>query len=70
MALFEELERVKLRFITTCEKLLVKECISEDDFEQILSLLDNLDDYTEEQLNEELARLTKGRFDLSFWENR
>ena len=70
MALFEELERIKLRFITTCEQLLAKEFISEEDFEQILTLLDNLDNYTEEEFNEELNRLTKGQFDLLFWENQ
>ncbi len=68
MALFEELERVKLQFISVCESLVHKERISEADFDQILQLLDNMDELDENHLHDELSRLTKGSFDLLFWE--
>ncbi len=68
MSLFEDLERVKLRFIVACEALLDAEQITEDQFEQILILLDNLDEYDQEYTNRRLNELTDGKLDLLFWE--
>lgn len=67
MALFEELERVKLRFVITCEALVEKQLLSEENFNQIIELLDNLDNYTEEELDQQLNILTEGKLDLLFW---
>lgn len=67
MALFEELERVKLRFIVTCEALVKSQQLSEENFTQIIEILDNLDDYAEEELEQKLSILTDGKLDLMFW---
>lgn len=68
MSIYDDLERVKLRFIAVCETLLNKGQLSEENFEQILELLDNLDDYDQEQLNSRLNELTGGKLDLMFWQ--
>ncbi|HKM17375.1 MAG: hypothetical protein GX228_00210 [Firmicutes bacterium] len=68
MGLFEELERVRLKFIAVCEQLLAKGLISEGQFEQILVLLDNLDEYEQQYINQKLNELTNGKLDLLFWE--
>lgn len=69
VALFEELERVKLRFVITCEALVEKQLLSEENFNQIIELLDNLDNYTEEELDQQLNILTEGKLDLLFWKD-
>lgn len=68
MGLFEDLERVRLQFISTCEALLNKGELSEDNFQQILELLDAMDGYDEEQLNRKLNELTDGKLELMFWD--
>jgi len=68
MGLFEDLERVRLKFIAVCEKLLDRGLISEAQFDQILTLLDNLDDYDQQYINQKLNELTNGKLDLLFWE--
>jgi hypothetical protein len=68
MGLFEDLERVKLKFIAVCEKLLAKGEITEEQFEQILMLLDNLDEYDQQYISQKLNELTSGKLDLLFWE--
>lgn|GEM_PF-463837 len=68
MNLFEDLERVKLQFIRLCEKLLAENQITETQFEQILDLLDNLDEYDQLYINRQLNELTDGRIDLLFWQ--
>ncbi|HHX01292.1 MAG TPA: hypothetical protein GX739_01335 [Firmicutes bacterium] len=68
MGLFEELERMRLKFIAVCEQLLSKGFITEEQFDQILVLLDNLDEYDQQYINQKLNELTNGRLDLLFWE--
>ncbi len=68
MASFEDSERVKLRFIETCERLLTSGQLQEDDFEQILEILEAIDDYTEEELYQKLRRLTHGAIDRFPWD--
>ena len=38
-------------------------------FNQIIELLDNLDNYTEEELDQQLNILTEGKLDLLFWKD-
>ncbi|HHT37124.1 MAG: hypothetical protein ACE3NC_01945 [Candidatus Wallacebacter cryptica] len=68
MGLFEDLERVKLRFITVCERMLAENLITGEQFDEILILLDNLDDYDQQYINQKLNELTGGKLDLLFWE--
>ncbi len=68
MDLFNELERVKLKFIAVCETLVDKQQLSEENFKEIRILLDSLDDHDEEYINRRLNDLTGGRLDLMFWE--
>ncbi|NLN27144.1 MAG: hypothetical protein GX161_02920 [Firmicutes bacterium] len=58
-ALFEEMERVKIRFIAAYEKLLRKGLITEEDFEDILDALDRIDELSDEELERRLARFKK-----------
>ena len=58
-ALFEEMERVKIRFVAAYEKLLRKGLITEEDFEDILDALDRIDELSDEELERRLARFKK-----------
>ncbi len=66
MPLFNDLERVKLRFITTCEGGLVAQGgrLEEQEFQAILNLLDAMNDYDDQQFKAELSRISKGISDL------
>lgn len=68
MASFEDLERVKLRFIETCERLLTSGQIQDGDFEAILEILEDIDDYTEDELYQRLRQLTRGAIDRFPWD--
>ena len=57
-ALFEEMERVKIRFVAAYEKLLGR-AITEEDFEDILDALDRIDELSDEELERRLARFKK-----------
>lgn len=69
MGLFEDLERVKLRFIAISEQLLAEELITSEQFDEILLLLDNLDEYDQQDINQKLNELTDGKLDLLFWDH-
>lgn len=64
MPLFNDLERVKLRFITTCEGLVAQGRLAEEEFQDILGLLDAMNEYDDQQFREELSRISKGLSDL------
>ncbi len=64
MPLFSDLERVKLRFITTCESLVARGRLSDEEFQDILNLLDNMDGYGDQQFHAELSKISKGISDL------
>ncbi|MDI9441821.1 MAG: hypothetical protein QM392_06820 [Bacillota bacterium] len=64
MPLFNDLERVKLRFIQTCEELVAQGRLDESEFQEILQLLDAMDGYDDQQLRKELSRISKGLSDL------
>lgn len=55
-ALFEEMERVKIRFVAAYEKLLRKGLITEEQFEDILDALDRIDELSDEEFERRLAR--------------
>ncbi len=68
MGMFEDLERVKLRFIAVCEQLVARGQLSESEFQQILELLDKMDDYDDRQFLAELGEISKGMTDFIDWE--
>ena len=68
MGLFEDLERVKLRFISVCEDMVGRGQLSESEFQQVLELLDKMDDYDDRQFLEELGEISKGMTDFIDWE--
>jgi len=68
MGMFEDLERVKLRFISACETMVSQGQLSESEFQQIIDLLDKMDDYDDRQFLDELAEISKGMTDFIDWE--
>lgn len=54
--LFEETERLKIRFIRAYERLHELGKISEEDLEEVIDALDRMDELTEEELAEKLGR--------------
>lgn len=54
-ALFEEMERVKIRFIAAYEKLVQKGLITEAQFDDVLDAIDRIDELSDEELEERLA---------------
>ncbi len=56
MELFEELERIKIRFVAAYDKLVEQGVISESEYEVIVEMIDNLDDYSINELREHLGR--------------
>ncbi|OUM93475.1 MAG: hypothetical protein BAA04_02015 [Firmicutes bacterium ZCTH02-B6] len=62
--LFEDMERLKLRFISAFEELARRGVISEDDLAEIIDLVDRLDELTEEQIKERLGRFIPGDQDV------
>lgn len=54
-ALFEEMERVKIRFIAAYEKLVQKGLITEEQFQDILDALEHIDELSEGELEERLG---------------
>lgn len=56
MELFEEMERVKIQFIAAYEKLLEQGKITDDEFDEIVDLIDRLDEYSAEELSAKLGR--------------
>jgi hypothetical protein len=64
MELFEELERIKIRFVAAYDKLVEQGVISEREYEEIVEIIDNLDDYNIGELRERLGRF---RY-VQYWE--
>ncbi len=54
--LFEETERLKIRFIRAYERLRELGKISEDDLDEVIDALDRMDELTEDELAEKLGR--------------
>lgn len=68
MPLFEDLERVKLNVIRTCEKLLQQKRLEKQEFQDIVKLLDGMSEYDDQEFKAELSRLSKGLSDFLDWE--
>ncbi|NMB24392.1 MAG: hypothetical protein GX986_02555 [Firmicutes bacterium] len=56
MELFEELERIKIRFVAAYDKLVDQGLLSEKEYQQIVEVIDNLDMYSVDELREILGR--------------
>lgn len=70
MPLFEQLERVKLRFISVCEALVARGSMTEADFERILMLLDDIDNLDEDEFMDQLRELSTGVIDFITWDEK
>ncbi|MFA7175267.1 MAG: hypothetical protein WC340_17975 [Kiritimatiellia bacterium] len=57
--LFEEAERLKLRFVAGMERLLRKGVITEAQFDEIADIIDRLDDFSENELTQRLGGYLK-----------
>ncbi|HHY10912.1 MAG TPA: hypothetical protein GX528_10180 [Firmicutes bacterium] len=66
--LFEDLERVKLNILKTCEKLLQENRLEKDEFQGIVEFLDGINEYSDQEFKAELSRLSKGLSDFLDWE--
>lgn len=64
MPLFDDLERVKLRFLETCETLVNQGRLNDEEFQDIMKLLDLMNEYDDESFRAELSKLSKGISDL------
>lgn len=64
MALFDEIERTKIRFLDTCRNLVEAGSLTKEEYLDICDLLDRLEDYNNEQFKAELGRISKGLSDL------
>jgi len=56
MDLFQETEKLKIRFASAYGKLLEQGKITDAEFDEILEILDNLDSYSRQELEEKLGR--------------
>lgn len=56
MELFEELERIKIRFVAAYDKLVDQGLLSEQEYQEIVEVIDNLDMYSVDELREKLGR--------------
>ena len=56
MELFEELERIKIRFVAAYDKLVAQGLLSEEEYQEIVEMIDNLDKYSQSDLREKLGR--------------
>lgn len=54
--LFEETERLKLRFIAAYDRLCEQGLISEADLDEIIDILDRIDEVSEEELVAKLGK--------------
>lgn len=56
MALFEDMERLKLHFLAAFQKLTDKGVLSEAQLEEIIQIVDKLDDMSVEEIEAQLGR--------------
>lgn len=68
MGMFEDMERVKLRFISACENMVSQGQLTESEFQRIIELLDKMDDYSDREFLEELGQISKGMTDFIDWD--
>ncbi|MFS8665264.1 MAG: hypothetical protein LOD84_06260, partial [Limnochordales bacterium] len=65
MELFEDMERLKLRFLAAFEGLARRGVISEADLAEIFDLVDRLDELSEEEIRTRLGRFIPGDADAT-----
>lgn len=53
--LYEDLERVKIRFIAAYERLVKRGLITEEQFEDVVDAIDRMDELSDEEFEERLA---------------
>ncbi|NLK08554.1 MAG: hypothetical protein GX316_07630 [Firmicutes bacterium] len=61
MELFEELERIKIRFVAAYDKLVAEGLLSEAAYMEIMEMIDDLDQYSIEELKEKLGQFQRMR---------
>ncbi|NLJ80730.1 MAG: hypothetical protein GX335_06885 [Firmicutes bacterium] len=66
--LFDDLERVKLNFLKTCEKLVAAGRLEKEEFKDIEVLLDQMEEYEDQEFRSELGKISKGLSDFLDWE--
>jgi uncharacterized protein YccT (UPF0319 family) len=54
--LFEESERLKLRFLATMERMVKRGYLAEEQFAEVIDLIDRLDEYSEEEISAHLGK--------------
>lgn len=59
MDLFEETERLKIRFLAAYERLHARGLISDAELQDVMDALDRLDELSVQELTERLARFQK-----------
>lgn len=64
MALFDEIERAKIRFLDTCLALVEQGRLTQGEYQDIFDLLDRLEEFNNEEFKAELSRISKGLSDL------
>ncbi|MGI6610280.1 MAG: hypothetical protein ACOX4G_07175 [Limnochordia bacterium] len=57
--LFEDAERLKLRFVSGFDRLHRRGLLSESEFEELLEVIDRLNEFSEEELAEKLESLIR-----------
>ncbi len=63
-SLYDEVERVKLHFLKTCESLMAQGRLKDEEFQGIMELLDAMNEYDDKTFRAELSRVSKGISDL------
>lgn len=56
MALFEDMERLKLRFLTAFQQLVDQGVLTEGQLEDVIDIIDRLDDMSVEEIRAQLGR--------------
>ncbi|HHW10958.1 MAG TPA: hypothetical protein GXX29_13410 [Firmicutes bacterium] len=54
--LFEESERLKLRFLAAMERMVKRGLLTEEQFAEVIDLVDRLDEYSEEEIEARLGK--------------
>ena len=61
MDLEQQVERLKLKFVAAYERLLKRGELTEDQFEKIVEVIDELESYSPDELSRELERIVEAR---------
>ena len=59
MALFQELERVKLKIVSLCDSPVEKGKLTEEELIKVVDILERLDEFDDESLKEALDELQR-----------